>query len=93
MQKVVSLSVHKNTLAKRRKRDLKEAFRSVTKEIFDNEDVKGFAVVFVTGNHETILQCQRGDMRPAEFQLLVQEGVKDISLYPSIATNDEAEQT
>lgn len=73
--KVVQLHVHKNTVAKRRRKELRdEAIQSV-KDLFSENNVKAFAVIAIGEDESTFTASNDGKLTPSQFALLLRDAL------------------
>lgn len=79
MAKVVKLHVHKNTLAKRKRAELKKRLIDSIHEAFSMGQVKAYALVLIDDEESTYAHGDAGDLQPSNFALLVREGMADVT--------------
>lgn len=76
--KVVNLSVHKNTMARRKRHELARALINTARLLAKDKDVEGFAVVVIkTETLETMVN--EGDMDQDLFWAKVQKELRTVS--------------
>lgn len=77
--KVVKLSVHKNTMEKRRRREMRAAFLQAAKLLSEPEaGIAGYAIIVVDKGQGDGTVLHAGDLRPAEFQLIAERALREM---------------
>jgi len=79
-KKVIELHVHKNTLAKRTRKVLKDQFLAEAKDVFIDEDIVAYAFVAIDKDQGVHTLSNQGKLRAAEFTLLVKDGMQEATL-------------
>jgi len=91
--KVVSLTVHKNTLHRRKAKELRKDALIALKEMLTACDPAAVALVVIDKNQGTASYTIQGDLRPAEFSLLVKDALKDQVFGEDLTNDEELEET
>lgn len=89
--KVVQLHVHKNTLAKRRRKDLREEAQKAILEIFKDNPIKAFAFIAIGEDESTFTASNNGKLPPSQFALLLRDGLCVETLSGAMVPDDEEE--
>lgn len=90
MTKVVSLSVHKNTLEKRRQKELKKEAMASLKELLSECEPEAFVIAVIDKDQSLTSYTMPGSLRPAEFALLLRDGLSEQLM---LSGNDEVTLT
>ena len=90
--KVVQLHVHKNTVAKRRRKDLKEEAQKAINEIFKDNPIKAFAFIAIGEDESTFTACNDGKLTASQFALLLRDGLCVQTQSGAMVPADEEER-
>ena len=93
MQKIVKLSLHKNTLEQRRRKELKAAAVAAVKSAFDTIQGDAIMIVVLNKDQTSVSFVDSGPLRPAEFSLLVRDELAGLTCNGKLTETDEAEGT
>lgn len=92
-EKVVSLHVHKNTLEKRRGKEVCRDALAQLKSMLTDGTPAAFALVVIDKDQNTSSYMYEGKLRPAEFALLVRDALKGDLLAEALTMADEEQET
>lgn len=92
-EKIVSLTVHKNTLEKRHGKEVRQdALRNLKAMLTDNVPA-AFALIVIDKDQNTSSYMYEGKLRPAEFALLVRDALRGDLLAEALTMADEELET
>lgn len=77
MTKVVKLTVHKNTLAKRRRKEMRDRALATIKEAFTDNNVTAFALVAIDDNENSVTISDGGTLSPSQFAVLLRQALDE----------------
>lgn len=88
--KVVKLSVHKNTLEKRRMADLRKAAQVHLKGMLQGCEPQAIAIVVIDKDENLITWQHEGKLSASQFEVLLRDSVKSILNNEEVTlTSDE----
>lgn len=73
--KVVQLHVHKNTVAKKRRKLLKEEAVKAVMDLFNENNIQAFAVIAIGDDESTYTASNDGKLTPSQFALLLRDAL------------------
>lgn len=92
---VVKLSVHKNTMAKRRSADLRDTLVQAAKDHHSNGYLSGYVVVFIDAEGKLAIEIERGKMPPHHLLPLIADALHTYAsadIVKEVADGDDGEQ-
>lgn len=75
--KVVQLHVHKNTLAKRKRKALREEALAELKEMLTECNAKAYALVVIDEDEVSTTSSNMGSLSPSQFALLLRKSLSE----------------
>lgn len=92
---VVKLSVHKNTMVKRRSADLRDTLIQAAKDQHSKAYLSGYVVVFIDAEGKLTIEIERGRQPPHHLLPLVADALHTYAsaqIVKEVADGDDIEQ-
>lgn len=93
MADIVKLSVHKNTLAKRKAADMRKLAIAALKGLLRECDPAAIALVVIDKEENALTFSAEGDFSPSQFEVLLRGGIKAILSNEDLTLNEGEEET
>lgn len=91
--KVIKLHVHKNTLEKRKRKELREEALRTLKEMLTECDPISVTIVVIDKGQHCISYQSEDDLRPAERAVLLKDALRDLIFNDELTVEEEQEKT